>query len=70
MHVGCTIARVKENRAAIDFQKFSEICLSFIQIHRRGEGRKRRDWGEVEDGRNEGKILILKVEDSFFLHNI
>lgn len=70
MHVGRTIARVKENWAAIDFEKFSEICLSFIQIHRRGEGRKGRHWGEVEEGRNEGKVLLLKIEDSFFLHNI
>lgn len=70
MHVGHTIARVKENGAAIDFQKFSEICLSFIQIHRTGKGRKGRDWGEVEEGRNEGKVLLLKIEDSFYLHNI
>lgn len=53
MHVVQTIARVNTQQTGqtsepeVDFHKFSEICLSFIQKTQKGRGEKGGEQGEV-----------------------
>lgn len=76
MHAGQTTARVNERQTEylnlLLASRSSLRLLIFYSNTQKGEGRgeKGGEQGEVEEGRKEGKVLLLKIEDAFLLNNL